>query len=177
MNAIRVLPLGKVDAALLSGVSESLCWEFATICEVLDADPDPSYAWSVERQQYCSTQILVALAARHAPLGTKTLAIIDADLYIPILTFVFGEAQLNGTCAIASTFRLRQEFYGLPADPGLLLSRLAKESTHELGHTLGLRHCENFECVMAPSHSVEWVDLKTVRLCPSCRKSVAGLKA
>jgi archaemetzincin len=131
----------------------------------------------MERQQYSSTQILAALAARQAPSSRRLLGIISADLYIPILTFVFGEAQLNGSCAIASTFRLRQEFYGLPADPNRLLSRLAKESTHELGHILGLRHCDNVECVMAPSHSIEWVDLKKARFCPSCSEVVAGLKA
>lgn len=176
MKAIQVLPLGNVHAALLAGVSKSLSEGFAAACEILDAAPDPTYAWNVERQQYSSTQILATLAARRAPLSTKTLGIIAADLYIPILTFVFGEAQLDGTCAIASTFRLRQEFYGLPANPGMLLSRLVKESTHELGHTLGLRHCENFECAMAPSHSIEWVDLKKARLCPSCSQLVASLK-
>jgi archaemetzincin len=97
------------------------------------------------------------------------LGIVSSDLFIPILTFVFGEAQLHGACALVSTFRLRQEFYGLPADLELLKERLLKESAHELGHTLGIAHCDDYNCVMAPSHGIEWIDLKKRSFCPLCR--------
>src|SRR5208283_5134244 len=79
-----------------------------------------------------------------------------------------GEAQLPGTCAVVSSHRLRQEFYGLPADPKLQHERLLKEAVHELGHTLNLSHCEDYQCAMAPSHGVEWIDLKTSRFCRGC---------
>jgi archaemetzincin len=100
------------------------------------------------------------------------LAVTSFDLYIPILTFVFGEAQLNGPCAVLSTHRLRQEMYGLAPDVELLQQRTLKEAMHELGHTMGLTHCEDYTCVMAPSHAVEWIDLKTRSLCASCRAAV-----
>lgn len=67
-----------------------------------------------------------------------------------------------------SLHRLRQEFYGLPPDPRMLRERLLKEAVHELGHTLGLTHCEDYSCAMAPSHSVEWIDVKTSAFCPNC---------
>jgi archaemetzincin len=76
---------------------------------------------------------------------------------------------------VVSVHRLRQEFYGLPADSSMLDQRLLKESVHELGHTLGLRHCEDYSCVMASSHSVEWIDLRESTMCDSCR-SQAELK-
>ncbi len=97
------------------------------------------------------------------------LGVASVDLYIPILTFVFGEAQLAGTCAVISGYRLRQQFYGLPGDEDILGQRLVKEAVHELGHTLALTHCEDFDCVMAPSHSVEWIDLKQQTFCGSCQ--------
>ena len=131
--------------------------------------PDPSYAFDPARRQYHSTQILAEVAARPLPKGTRLLGLLSSDLYIPILTFVFGEAQLPGVCAIVSTFRLRQEFYGLPSDLDLLKARLLKESTHELGHTLGMPHCDDYNCVMAPSHRVEWIDLKKSAFCQLCR--------
>ena len=90
----------------------------------------------------------------------RFLAIADVDLYIPILKYVFGEAQMGGPCAVVSTFRLRQEFYGLDRDDALLGQRLLKESVHELGHTLDLRHCQDYRCAMASSHAVEWIDLR-----------------
>jgi archaemetzincin len=65
----------------------------------------------------------------HAPLQPRDwrlLAVTDIDLYIPILKYVFGEAQVGGPCAGVSTFRLRQEFYGLDRDDALLRERLLK---------------------------------------------------
>jgi predicted Zn-dependent protease len=73
-----------------------------------------------------------------------------------------------GPCAVVSMYRLRQDFYGLQADEELLMKRLLKESVHELGHTLGVSHCDDYRCVMAPSHAVEWIDLKEARLCGKC---------
>jgi len=108
------------------------------------------------------------------PTTWRVLGVTAADLYIPILTFVFGEAQLRGQCALVSLHRLRQEFYGLPADPGLLRERLLKEAVHELGHTLELTHCDDYGCVMAASHSVEWIDLKGAVPCSVCQRKVAA---
>ena len=98
----------------------------------------------------------------------RLLGVTDRDLYIPILTFVFGEAQMGGSSAIVSYHRLRQEFYGLPPDLDLLANRLLIESVHELGHTLRLTHCDDFRCAMASSHAVEWIDIKDSGFCEDC---------
>jgi archaemetzincin len=96
----------------------------------------------------------------------------DADLYIPILTFIFGEAQLGNTGAVVSTHRLRPEFYGMPKDHRVLQGRLLKEAIHELGHTFGLHHCPDYRCVMSASHSVERIDLKQADFCEVCADAV-----
>jgi archaemetzincin len=112
------------------------------------------------------------------PDSWRVLGVAAVDLYIPILTFVFGEAQMGGPCAVLSAHRLRQEFYGLPEDKSLLLQRLIKEAVHELGHTLDLTHCDDYSCVMAPSHAVEWIDLKESTLCDRCgARAVEAQKA
>ena len=98
----------------------------------------------------------------------RVLGVTAVDLYIPILTFVFGEAQMGGPCAVVSYHRLRQQFYGLPDDYDVLADRLVKEAVHEVGHTFDLTHCRDYSCVMAPSHAVEWIDLKDAVLCPDC---------
>jgi archaemetzincin len=102
----------------------------------------------------------------------RVLGVTTLDLYIPILTFVFGEAQMGGPCAVVSAHRLADEFYGLPSDPERLRSRLTKEAVHELGHTLDLTHCDDYCCAMAPSHAVEWIDLKEAALCANCHSQV-----
>jgi len=174
VNLIQLLPFGPVPAELLAELRDGLGREFLVPCEILAPEPDPRFAFNVTRQQYLSTEILARMITRGAPTGSRLLGITLADLYIPILTFVFGEAQLQGSCALVSTHRLGQEFYGLPPNAALFHSRLLKESAHELGHTLTLSHCEDYQCVMSPSHGVEWIDLKTSRFCGACRSQVRG---
>lgn len=105
------------------------------------------------------------------PQDWRFLAIADVDLYIPILKYVFGQAPIAGPGAAVSTYRL-QEFHGLDRDDALLRQRLLKESIHELGHTLELRHCQDYRCVMASSHAVEWIDLRETIFCEPCRSQV-----
>jgi archaemetzincin len=127
---------------------------------------DIAFAEDAVRGQYHSSSVLAALPPPDA--GRCVLVVTEADLYVPVLTFVFGEAQLGGPRAIVSAHRLREEFYGLPPDESKLDARLAKEALHELGHTLGLRHCDDWRCVMASSHAVERLDLKEAQFCRQC---------
>lgn len=172
MKRIQLLPLGSVEPELLSDLAEGLAREFQIPCEILTPVGEPSFAYNVTRQQHCSTEILAALAQRDTPDTWRLLGVTSLDLYIPILTFVFGEAQLGGNAAVISLHRLRDEFYGLPPNILQLRQRLLKEALHELGHTLTLSHCEDYQCVMSPSHGIEWVDLKSSRFCASCRAAV-----
>ena len=171
---IQLMPFGSVSADLLGHLHAGVSREFAARCDILNAEPEPAFAFNNARQQYSSTEILAFMTRREIRNGWRILGITSLDLYIPILTFVFGEAQLQGNCAVVSSFRLRQEFYGLPADTALFRSRVLKESIHELGHTFELSHCDDCQCVMFPSHGVEWIDLKTNRLCRACRFVALG---
>jgi len=129
------------------------------------------------RGQYNSTLLLAAL---HPVTGTgdpKQIGLVDVDLFIPVLTFVFGEAQFEGPSAIVSTHRLSNQYYGLPRNHDLLLERIEKELIHELGHTFGLYHCRQFECVMRSSTYVEEIDLKKALPCPDCSARILELPA
>ncbi len=96
------------------------------------------------------------------------------DLFVPVLTFVFGEAQVNGKAAVVSSYRLRDELYGLPKNPKRLKERLEKEAIHELAHTFGLIHCRNPECVMHSYTYAEEVDFKSKDFCSSCSALLEG---
>lgn len=169
MNLVHLLPVGKVDVALLHDLRATIPRSLDVACEILPYELDPTPSYHPERQQYHSSEILQRMQPLVRPQDWRFLAIADVDLYIPILKYVFGEAQMGGPCAVVSVHRLRQEFYGLSPDRPLLSQRLLKESIHELGHTLDLRHCQDYSCVMASSHSVEWIDLRGSTLCDSCR--------
>lgn len=126
-------------------------------------------SYSSDRNQYNSSMILAEIIKRLPDNGEKIIGITDADIFIPILTFLFGEAQLSGKGALVSTHRLQNEFYGLPRDDNLLYERTLKEVIHEFGHTLGLIHCKRFDCVMTSSSFVEGIDLKQPQFCKQCR--------
>ena len=109
------------------------------------------------------------MLAQHAPAEAKRiLGVTDVDLAIPMLSFLFGQAQLDGQVAIVSLSRLRQEFYGLPADETVLRERAVKEVLHEMGHTFGLVHCSDSTCVMSLATHIGLVDSKSERYCSPC---------
>ena len=171
MKLVHLLPVGNVDMSLLESVSRSIPECLPVRCEILPPPLDAGAAYHAERQQFHSSEILKRMQTL-ATRSWRLLAIADVDLYIPILTYVFGEAQIAGPCAVVSAFRLRQEFYGLDRNEDLLRERLLKECVHELGHTLELRHCHDYRCAMASSHAVEWIDLRESTFCNSCRSRV-----
>lgn len=96
------------------------------------------------------------------------MGVTSVDLFVPVLTFVFGEAQLDGKAAVVSSFRLRDELYGLPKNPERLKERLTKEAIHELAHTFGLVHCREPECVMHSYTYAEEIDFKSKDFCSAC---------
>lgn len=124
------------------------------------------------RAQYNSSLILQQLIMNPPADANKILGVLDVDLFIPILTFVFGEAQLKGIGAVVSTQRLHNRFYGLPENREVASERLTKEAIHELGHTFGLVHCSQPECVMNSSTYAENIDQKSAEFCPLCQRSI-----
>jgi archaemetzincin len=158
--------------ALLDRLSARLARQIGVSCHVQDAVLEIDFAEDALRGQYYSSGILASMQA--PPAGHVILAVTAADLYVPVLTFVFGEAQLGGPRAIVSIHRLCEEFYGQAGDESKLSMRLAKEALHEIGHTQGLRHCDNWRCAMASSHAVERLDLKEAQYCRRCMDWFAG---
>ncbi len=120
------------------------------------------------RAQYSAPVVLKALLDGTAGLGEKVLGVTSEDLFIPMLSFVYGQAQLGGRGGVVSLARLKQEYYGLPGDGRLLAARARKEAVHETGHLFGLVHCEQPECAMRLSTNIRQLDLKGDALCMGC---------
>lgn len=136
--------------------------------------PVPPGSYDPRRNQYYSTKILKAILGEVPDDALKLLGVTERDLCIPILTYVFGEAQLGGTAAVVSLARLRQEFYGVAPERPLLMERLRKECLHEMGHTFGLIHCPSRDCVMYLSNTVVDVDGKGRTFCRHCQTFTAS---
>jgi archaemetzincin len=165
-------------SGLLQPLAARLRRDFGLAIEEHPPAFDPELAFEPARGQY-NSRILLAQLLRDAHGGAaRVLGVTGVDLFIPVLTFVLGEAQLDGRAAVVSTHRLDNQLYGLPADADLLFERLVKEAVHELGHTHGLVHCHVGGCVMLSSAGVEEVDLKSDRFCDRCmrqlRQAISG---
>jgi len=174
MKPLELLSVGNVADELLQYLQSAIPKLVGVPCEIVPETLDPSPTFHAERRQYHSSELLARMQ-RFAGAGCwRVLGVADVDLYIPILTFVFGEAQMRGPCALVSARRLRQEFYSLAPDRELLKTRLLKEAIHELGHTCDLTHCDNYLCAMASSHAVEWIDLKEAALCTGCKRRLVA---
>ena len=182
MRAIELLPVvdGRFrdgpDLSLLDEAAAALARRLSVSCHVREAPLDASSAFDPERNQSHSTRILQMIeesAAARAGPDVRVVGVTALDLFVPVLTFVFGEAQLAGCVAVVSLHRLSEEHYGLPPDRALLVARTVKEIVHELGHTLGLRHCEDWRCVMSSAHSVEAIDARGETFCDACGRVFA----
>ena len=179
MNAIHLLSVvsrrghsrtqqPEVSLEMLDDLAAELARTLQVSCHVLEEPFPADFAYDPRRDQYYATALLQRMQSLANDAKTSWLAVTGLDLFVPILTYLFGEAQLGGHCAIVSLHRLREEFYGLPPNSTLLWQRLVKEAIHELGHVIGLRHCLDWQCVMASTHDVERLDLKGQEYCPSC---------
>ena len=172
-SAIHILNCLALNDEQLQDLCQVVNRSFGIRTYVTSAHLHLDRALDKSRGQYNSTALLAQLVNEFGGTDEKKIAVVGVDLFIPVLTFVFGEAQLNGLAAVVSAHRLANPFYGLREDLDLSFRRLEKEVVHELGHTFGLYHCNQFECVMRSSTYVEEIDLKRVDLCGGCTSKLA----
>jgi archaemetzincin len=161
---------GPMDRDLLERVRQQVEATFPFPTQLVAVNGPPPECLDPRRRQHSSTRSLRWMLSAVPPGVARVLGITDADLCIPVLTFVFGEAQLNGPAAVVSTARLRLAYDEQPAPSALVEARLLKECLHELGHPFGLVHCPDVACVMSRSNSVLDVDQKRTGFCRECRR-------
>ncbi len=166
---IIVVAVGEVEERLLAHVCMGVTETFRRRCRVGEALPTPASTFNSRRAQYSAEAILQQLRPGEAE---RILGVVDIDLYVPELNFVFGLADQAGRRAVIALPRLRERFYSGRDDEALFLARVEKEAIHELGHTYGLGHCSNRRCVMTFSNSLADTDYKEQEFCPRCRKQL-----
>ncbi len=169
---ITLISFGYFEKELLEMIAEDVKSAFSLPVKTRDGHIDLSEFYDPARNQYDGNRLLKNIETVYATDTAKTIGLFNVDLFIPILTYIFGQAFLNGRSGIASVFRLRNERYGIKADESLFVDRARKEVIHELGHMFGLIHCRNPLCVMRSSTYVEDIDQKTYHLCNDCREGL-----
>jgi len=168
-QGIILVSCGLFEKKLTGRVAADVSREFHYPVVLQECSLDISHFYNPGRRQYDANQLLNAISQRASTDAVKVIGMVRVDLYIPILTYIFGQAKLGGYTGVASLFRLRNEHYGLEPDYELLIERFSKVIIHELGHAFGLIHCSNPVCVMRSSTYVEDLDQKNKQFCYRCR--------
>lgn len=168
MNDLCLVPIGNVPRNALDWIESAAAEWFPLPIQRLPALPIPERAFDEKRGQYQSVEIMKMLSQIVPRDASRILGVTDVDLSIPMLSFLFGQAQFDGPVAVVSLCRLHQEFYGLPPQESLLRERAVKEVLHELGHTFGLVHCSEPTCAMSLATHIELVDAKAEQYCARC---------
>ena len=169
---ITLISFGYFGKHFLEKIAEAIKQELKCPVNIKESRLDLSEFFDPGRRQYNGNKLLKAVDDISIPGSVKTVGLFSVDLFIPILTYIFGQAVLNGQVGIASLYRLSNERYGIEADDKLLLERFTKEVIHELGHTFGLIHCLTPTCVMRSSTYVEDIDQKSQSLCIRCNNEI-----
>jgi archaemetzincin len=173
---IFIAPVKFYSNLLLQNFVIELSKRFSSGIHLIDLNINLDDFFSIDRRQYFSTQIIAEAIKLTDEFSGKIILLTDVDIFVPALTFVFGEAQLDGKHSVLSVCRLHEEFYSGISNENLLLERMIKEALHELGHNYGLRHCIDWDCVMHSSHGIEEVDIKGNTFCRKCISKVDGYK-
>lgn len=167
-----MISYGQFEKEFLEKIASDVETEFELPVLLSKRHVDISIYFNPSRRQYDANQLLKLIDSESKPKVLKTIGLFHVDLFIPILTFIFGQAVFNGNIGIVSNYRLKNEQYGLPGDKLLLFERFRKVIIHELGHTFGLIHCHVPSCVMRSTTYVEEIDQKKYSFCNKCQREL-----
>ena len=93
---IFIAPFKFYSALLLQNLVTELSKRFSSNIRIIDLKINLDDFLSVEREQYFSTQIIAEAMKLTGDYNGKVILLTDVDIFVPVLTFIFGEAQLNG---------------------------------------------------------------------------------
>ena len=168
VQQITLVSFGGFERKFLNRVAETIASILHIRVLLHEEHIDLSEYFDATRRQYNGDMILKTVDKMFHGRN-KVIGIFNVDLFIPILTFIYGQAMLNGRSGVVSLYRLDNQRYGLRKDTELLFQRVIKEIIHELGHTMGLIHCHSPNCVMRSSTYVEDIDQKSETFCRECQ--------
>ena len=165
---VGVVPLGEVPEIALKVIAAHISGYYKLSVQILPPLGHPEYAFDKRRFQYDVGIILKAFESIKFKDHEKVIGVLNLDLFVPIFTYVFGEAKQGGKVALVSLFRLSKNSDGSPCPSSLIFERAAKVALHELGHLFNLLHCREKNCLMHFSGGIQDLDNTPIYLCRYC---------
>lgn len=166
---IGVVPIGEVPAIVTKVIAAHFSAFLNLQADVLACLPPPFHALDRGRMQYDAGQVLSSLEKEKFDGYEKIIGVLTGDLFVPIFTYVMGEARQGGRCGLISLFRLEEKLPAGHLPPSQLLERCAKAALHELGHLFNLVHCSDPLCLMHICCDALELDQRRFSLCRYCR--------
>jgi len=181
-SAIGVVSLGKVPALFPQVIAAHIEGYLALSAEILEPRELPDACLDARRMQYDAGKLIAHLAellqipdnpSDRASTGcTKIIGLLAEDIFLPIFTHVFGEAEQDGRHAVVSLYRLNYRSDGTPAPESQVYERAAKVALHEAGHLFNLFHCTDARCLMHFAEDLDTLDAIPVNFCPYCTRFI-----
>ena len=169
---VAVIPFENASQTVAKAIAAHISGYLNLAVETLSPMEIPPKALDQSRMQYNAGTLIATIEAMPLNEYFKIIALLDVDLFIPLLTHVFGEARQNGRVALVSLYRLATHSDGSIPSAGRVMERVAKTALHEMGHLLNLLHCDDEQCLMHYSGRLETLDQTTFNFCRYCRRSL-----
>ncbi len=165
---MTIVPFEGVDTQLVQAIVQRLRdilpWQFVTASQCADLAPSTQTA-TVQVEE------VFALLHTNHQVNEITIGMTSRDLAAPGFDYVFGYASPDRRAGAVSLFRLTNG----EDSQNVLVERAAKEVLHEVGHVLGLRHCDDPCCVMTYSQALQDTDIKSFQYCEHCSRELSRM--
>lgn len=160
-GTVRFVLLDEVDSPILEGVA-GLAGRVLEVVPTVRANLRCEGGFDPRRGQWRAESMLERCVIPDASPDSYAVGLTTKDLYVPSLNFVFGLAVRESGAAIVSLHRLME------GSKETVVTRIAKETIHEVGHLEGLAHCRDERCVMWFSDTLAETDRKSAEFCSEC---------
>jgi archaemetzincin len=182
-KTIGIQPYDNFSPQLLDTISKALELTYQMPVIILENKKIPESAFTnVKSPRYRADTLLKVLKSERPEQIDIVVGMTHHDISFtksdskgnikkPVETYkdwgIMGLANRPGVSAVVSTKRL------MVKSESLVINRLKKVTIHEVGHTLGLAHCDTPTCVMRDAaETVKTVDLVMMELCEKCKKGI-----